>query len=303
MYQMSKFEKKFGKYAIPNLSTILIACYAAGYVIQLLNSSFLYYLTLDPYQILHGQIWRLVTWIVVPPSMGNIFTTLIMLYFYWSIGTTLERTWGTYRYNVYIFSGMLFTIIGSFVAMGLAYPIYGEAWSLSNPEMAESMFRLGSSFFSTGYINTSIFLAFAATFPEMQVLLMFIIPIKVKWMGIVYAILAGWEFIAGVKVPIAGSIVLNLSLFSRIAILASLLNFIVFFFTSRNRIVRSPKQMKRQHEFRREVNRNAAVTRHKCAICGRTDESNPELSFRFCSKCNGNYEYCQDHLFTHKHVE
>lgn len=67
MYHMSKFEKKFGKYAIPNLSTILIACYAVGYIIELINSEFVYYLTLDPYQILHGQVWRLLTWIVVPP--------------------------------------------------------------------------------------------------------------------------------------------------------------------------------------------------------------------------------------------
>ena len=302
MHHMSKFEKKFGKYAIPNLSTILIACYAVGYLIQFLNSNFLYYLTLDPYQILHGQIWRLVTWVVVPPSMGNIFTTLIMLYFYWQIGTVLERTWGTYRYNVYLFSGMLFTILGSFVSMGLAYLLFGEQWGLSDPIMAASIFRMGSLFFSTGYINTSIFLAFAATFPEEQVLLMFIIPIKVKWLGIVYAVMAAWEFFQGAKIAYGTYVLLDLSIFSRIAILASLLNFIVFFFTSRRRIVRSPKQMKRQHEFRREVNRNSAVTKHKCAICGRTDESNPELEFRFCSKCNGNYEYCQDHLFTHKHV-
>lgn len=89
---MGKFEKKFGRYAIPNLSTILLMCYAVGYLIQFINGDFLNYLTLDPYQILHGQVWRVFTWVVVPPSMGGIFTTLIMLYFYWSLGSTLERT-------------------------------------------------------------------------------------------------------------------------------------------------------------------------------------------------------------------
>ncbi len=299
MQPVSKFEKKFGKYAIPNLSTILIMCYAVGYVIQLLNGNFLSYLTLNPYHILQGQVWRLLTWVVVPPSTGNIFMTLIMLYFYWSIGSTLERTWGTYRYNVYIFSGMIFTIIGSFIALGSCYLFYGEAWALSNPANATNIFRYGFSFFSTGYINMSIFLAFAATFPDMQVLLMFIIPIKVKWMGIVYAVLAAWEFIAGAKLP-----GLDLSIFSRIALLSSLLNFIVFFLVFKKRIIRNPKQMKRQHEFKKEVHRSSGstVTKHKCAICGRTEDTNPELDFRFCSKCNGNYEYCQDHLFTHQHI-
>ena len=120
---MSKFEKKFGKYAIPNLTLILIMCYVAGYVIEMMgrasNTYLLGFLTLDPYRILHGQIWRLVTWVIVPPDSLDIFT-IIMLFFYYSLGSTLERTWGTYRYNVYIFSGMLFTIIGSFLCMGFA---------------------------------------------------------------------------------------------------------------------------------------------------------------------------------------
>lgn len=304
---MSKFERRFGKYAISNLTSMLIACYAVGYVIQLINSNFLLYLTLDPWQILHGQVWRLLTWIVVPPSMGNLFTTLIMLYFYWSIGTTLEHTWGIYRYNLYLFSGFLFTIVGSFLAMGLGFLIYGNMLDLSTPESCAALFRVGAVFFSTVYVNTSIFLAFAATFPDVHVLLMFIIPIKVKWMGIVYGILVLWEFIQGASTTVmtsVGMFGLDISLFPRIAILASLLNFFVFFFTSRKGIIRSPKQIKRQQEFRREVRRNTdSITRHKCAICGRTEETNPELEFRFCSKCNGNYEYCQDHLFTHTHIE
>ena len=300
---MSNFERRFGKYAIPNLATILIACYAVGYVIQFFNSGVLYYLTLNPYQILHGQIWRIVTWILIPPSGGNIFLTLIMLYFYWNIGVLLERTWGTYRYNLYIFSGMLFTVLGSFVSMGLAYLFYYDAWGLSVGEYAARMFNAGSVFFSTSYINTSMFLAFAATFPQMQVLLMFIVPIRVKWLGIVYGVIALWDFITGTKVP-QGAFVLDLSVFSRTAILASLLNFIVFYFTSRKHILRSPKQIKRQHAYRREVQRSTNTgTRHKCAICGRTEETNPELEFRFCSKCSGNYEYCSDHLWTHQHFQ
>ncbi|MBQ7360375.1 MAG: hypothetical protein IJW63_09800 [Lachnospiraceae bacterium] len=290
---MNKFEKRFGRYAIPNLTTILIACYALGYILQMVLPNALNYLTLNPYLIVRGQVWRLLTWIVVPPSTGNLLSTLLMLYFYWSLGTTLERTWGTYRYNVYIFSGMLFTVLGAFAAMGASYFVYGDAWSL--------MTQAGSLFFSTYYINMSIFLAFAVTFPNMQVLLMFIIPIKVKWMGVVYGVLILYEFLQGGSVYV-GNYLLDCSLFARIAIVSSLLNFVVFYFTSR-RVLLSPKQMHRRAEFKREVRQAQKISRHKCAICGQTEETNPELEFRFCSKCNGNYEYCQEHLFTHQHVQ
>ncbi len=252
---MSKFEKKFGKYAIHKLTMVLIMCYVAGYVIELMGSAagnnLLGFLTLDPYRILHGQIWRLVTWVIVPPDSLDIFT-IIMLLFYYNLGTALERTWGTYRYNVYIFSGMLFTIAGSFLCMGVLYLLTGGMAT----ETASVVFYSGSYAFSTYYINLSIFLAFAATYPDMQVLLMFVIPVKVKWMGILDAILMVYTVIAG-------------NLFTKFAVVASLLNFVLYL----------------------------------CAVCGRTEEDDPNLEFRFCSKCNGNYEYCQYHLFTHEHVK
>ncbi|MGN0308769.1 MAG: hypothetical protein ACI4DN_11205, partial [Lachnospiraceae bacterium] len=91
---LDRMERKLGKYAIHNLSLYLIICYAFGYIIQIVNSDFFAYLTLEPVYILRGQIWRLVTWILVPPSTSNIFFTLIMLYFYYSIGTNMERVWG-----------------------------------------------------------------------------------------------------------------------------------------------------------------------------------------------------------------
>ena len=101
---LDKLERKFGKYAISNLSLYLILCYGCGYILELINASFLDYLTLNPYMILHGQIWRIVTWILVPPDSLGLFT-IIMLYFYYSLGTSLERTWGTFYYNVYMIGG------------------------------------------------------------------------------------------------------------------------------------------------------------------------------------------------------
>ncbi len=289
---MSNFEKKFGKYALKNLPLMLIMCYAVGYLVQLINPDFLMFLTLNPYEILHGQIWRLFTWIIVPPSSLDIFT-LIMLYFYYSVGNALEHTWGTYRFNVYIFMGLFLTILGSFAAMGLGYVFYGE--DLANPDLARTIFQLASGFFSTYYINMSILLAFAATFPRAQILLMLIIPVQMKWMGIAYAVLLVLQLVSG-----TGDAFFDI--FYRTAILVSLLNFLIFWLMSRNKIHMTPKQMRHRQEFKREVKVNSKITKHKCAICGKTDEMEG-VEFRFCSKCNGNYEYCQDHLFTHEHVK
>ena len=286
---MSPFERKFGKYAIKNLSFVLIICYAIGYSIRILDRSntLIWYLTLNPYAILHGQVWRLFTWILIPPSSGNILFTLLMLYFYFSIGTSLERTWGTYRYNVYLFQGMLFTIMGSFLLLGYHYLFNADYIAMYGPD---SYFMFSGAVFSTYYVNMSIFLAFAATFPEAQVLLMFIIPIKVKWLGIIYGAMLLLNFFAT-------------TVDGKFAIAASLLNFVVFFLTSRNMMHLNPKQIHRRQEFKRDVRRNTGITKHKCAICGRTEVDSPQLQFRFCSKCDGNYEYCEEHLYTHTHVK
>jgi len=289
---MNKFEKKFGKYAIHNISLVLICCYIIGYVLSVLNSSFLGYLTLDPYKILHGQIWRLVTWVVQPPSSLSLFT-IFMLLFYYNIGTSLEHVWGTYRYNVYLLSGMLFTIAGSFIALGITYLLYGG-------DSLAAMSLMGSQQFSTYYVNMSIFMAAAVTFPDSQVLLMFVIPVKFKWMGIIYGVILLLNLITGTGN--AGTVFAFYDIFYRIAIVASLLNFLIFWLRSRRKKI-IPKQMKKRQQFKQETRKSSKITRHKCAVCGQTDENDQTLEFRFCSKCNGNYEYCQHHLFTHEHVK
>ncbi len=292
---LNKMERKFGKYAIPNLSLYLIMGYILGYVLLFVSPAALDFLTLNPYLILHGQIWRLVTWIIIPPSRLDLFT-IVMLMFYYSVGTSLERTWGTFYYNVYLLMGMLFTIIGSFLVMGISY-VPGVRYNDMRTLVygTENYFRMVAGSFSTYFVNMSIFLGFAATFPDVQVLLMFIIPIKVKWMGIAYAILLGVQFL---QRDIVGKIVIG----------ASLLNFVLFFMMMRSSGIGmrfSPQQVKRRHDYNREIKRAKpmSVAKHKCAICGKNSEDNPEAEFRFCSKCNGNYEYCQDHLFTHTHVQ
>lgn len=268
---LNKMEQKYGRYAIRNLPAIMIALYVAGYLIELMAPSLVYYLYLSPTMILRGQIWRLVSWVIIPPFSLNVWV-IISLYFYFSIGKTLERTWGAFQFNVYIFSGMIFTIIGAF----LLYFIGGID---------------GAYYFSTYYVCMSMFLAFAVTYPDMEVLLMFIIPIKMKWLGILYGALLIYDMLAG-------------GMATRIVILASLLNFLIYFLMTRNLNRYNPHEVHRRNEFKRKVKKvqpGKGDTRHRCAVCGRTEKDGDHLEFRYCSKCEGNYEYCQDHLFTHQH--
>ena len=287
---MSKWEKKFGKYAISNLTLILIISYVIGYVLTWVAPGFMNYLTLDTAAVLRGQVWRLLTWLIIPPSSFDFFT-ILMLFFYWSIGTQLERVWGSWRYNVYIFTGVLLTIVCAFLCMGLYYLLYPE---MSIPGIPDAVFSMGAWYYSTFYVNMSIYLAYAFTFPENQVLLMFVIPVKVKWMGLIYGLLLVISMFSAFR---------SGSWFVVAAIGASLLNFLIFFLRSRSHMHLNPKQIKRRAEFRQDIRRNPRITKHKCAVCGRTDQDDPNLEFRFCSKCNGNYEYCHDHLFTHTHIK
>ena len=121
MNWLNKLERKFGRYAVHNLTTYLIGTYIIGYAIRLFIPDMMIWLYLQPGAILHGQIWRIVSWILVPPQ-GSLLEIVIMLMLYYSLGTTLERTWGAFRYNVYIFSGILFTVLGAFVL----YILYGS---------------------------------------------------------------------------------------------------------------------------------------------------------------------------------
>ena len=293
MNQHNGLRRKLEKYAIPNLTLYLIICYGIGYLMQYLVPAGYQYLMLDPFLVLKGQVWRLVTWILIPPDSSNIFFVLITLYLYYSLGGLLERIWGTYKYNVYLFSGLLFTILGAFVLCGYSVLMGAQ------PTMYTGLYLLnnGSAVyfgqFSTYYINMSIFLACAASIPDVQVLLMFIFPIKVKWLGIVYGIILLVNCIQG-------------GIATWIVVIFSLLNFLVFFLRSKGKMHLSVGQIKRQQEFHqkmRSAGQTKGITRHKCAICGRTELDGDDLEFRFCSKCNGNYAYCQYHLFTHEHVK
>ncbi len=294
---MNKLERKFGRFAIPRLTIVLLVCYVAGYILEIVAPEFLSYLTLNPYEIMHGQVWRLVSWILIPPPT-SIYFVIIMLLFYYSIGTQLEITWGAFQYNLYIFGGMFFTVIGSFVFYFISYAFNFRMMSIA-PEL---YFEYMSHIFSTYYINLSIYLAYAVTFPNAQVLLMFIFPVRMKWLAIVEVIILAYDILSAFRMGMDVGVIYS------VVIGSSLLNFIIFFFTTRKYIRRSKAQQRYRNETKKIKRQSAnhdfnGIIKHKCTICGKTDKDDENMTFRYCSKCEGNYEFCQEHLYTHIHFE
>ena len=247
---LDKMERRFGRYAIRNLTMYLLAGYAIGYLLSFTMPQLLTYFTLEPALILKGQVWRLLSWVIIPPN-DNIIFVIFMMLLYYSLGNTLESYWGAFRYNVYIFSGILFTVIGAFIVNGLIGGITGFG-----------------SLYSTYYINMSIFLACASIMPDYQLLLYGIIPIKMKWLAILDVVLLAVDAVQG-------------GLIIRIVIIASLLNFIIFFFCNRNLRGHSPKQAARRKKFQKQIsrpqNQYAGGAKHRCAVCGRTELDDPTL--------------------------
>jgi len=243
------------------------------------------YLVLDFDKVMQGQVWRIITFLIPVDNVGNVIFFAIMTYFYYMIGNSLENAWGAFRFNLYFFSGVFFNIIAALIL----YFITG--------------YSIAGSSLTT--VCGTLFFAFAAMYPNMQFLFYFIIPIKAKYL----AWFQGAMYIFNIV-----TIITQKQYFMVVPLLVSLANFFIFFLATRNYRKISPNEIKRKADFRRQMHTTGSqsnvtqfqgksvVTRHKCAVCGKTEKDDDQLEFRFCSKCDGNYEYCMDHLFTHEHV-
>ena len=165
-------------------------------------------------------------------------------------------------------------VIGHVLAALLIYIITGQVYILT-----------------TDYLNFSLFFCICSHIPEMQFYLFFVLPIKAKYLALFDGLYFVYGFLFG-------------GMSQRIAIVMSLLNFIVYLFMSRGRL--NPKEIRRKQVFHsqmREAQKTAEKIRTPPLCCLRTyGGGRPNLVFRYCSKCEGDYEYCQDHLYTHKHV-
>ena len=274
---VNRFCARHPRFGISNLMRYIVIGTAAVFFLQMFtrDAAALNFLYFDLNSLLRGEIWRLVTFIFVP-NTNRPLMLLIELYFYYWIGSTLERQWGTAKFNLYYFSGVLLTVI----AVSVASLLSGSNMVISG----------------TYYINLSMFLAFACLFPDVQVLLFFILPIKMKWLAIADVVLIGYDVITYAVHGMWSGVVQPL---------IALLNFAVFIYpevhylAERRRYQQRAQTVNFKKAAREEKKEKGYI--HKCAVCGRTDTDYPDLDFRYCSKCAGYHCFCSDHIFTHVH--
>lgn len=288
MNLLNKLERKFGRYAIPNLMRYIVAVFVIGLLIgSFLPYIYVVYFPLDFSMVMKGQVWRLLTFIIPASSMNGIFFTALSVYIYYWIGNTVEQQWGAFRMNLFFLTGILLNILASlitYLATGTGF-LYPSTLDL---------------------ICGTLMFAFAAIYPNASFYIYFLIPIKAKY----WALIIGATYVYRVYEMIMSQEYLQI-----VPIVATFVNLFIFILATRNSHRISPSEMRRKANYRRQMNearnhgnvtefrgRNV-ITRHKCAVCGRTELDGDQLEFRFCSKCEGNYEYCMDHLFTHEHVK
>ena len=267
--KIERFCYEHPNFGIPNLMRYLTIANALFWVMSMINRPFLSYMLFNPALILRGQIWRLVSFLFIPPSTGLL--ALLVFYFYYWIGTTLENQWGTGQFTIYFFTGVVLTVLYGF----LIYFITGRSVLLDS-----------------SYLYLSMFFSFAALYPDMQVLFMFFIPIKMKYLAIVDAVFFLYS-------------VLTSSFPENLLPLVAVLNFLIFC-GGELRGLLPRRQSRNTVSFKREAARirreqTDKLYTHKCAVCGRTDRDYPELEFRYCSRCAGYHCFCSDHINNHVH--
>lgn len=260
MRLLDKLERKLGRFAIPNLTVLLVMGQTLGFLMSLVDKTLYARWALIAQSVIDGEVYRLVTFVFLPPATIPIFI-FFALYLFYMMGGALEAHWGHFRFNLYILVGYLATVAVSFL----------------NPEMPATNAGIGAS----------VFLAFAWLYPDFQLLLFFILPVKIKylamltWAGLFLTMLTG-------------------SWMGRFIALASVLNFFLFFGTD---VVLRLRHGKRKMESAAKRIREQNKPFHKCTICGITEKQDPNMQFRYCSKCTGSHEYCEDHLHNHEHIE
>ncbi len=275
----SKFERFCYRHrdkGIPNLMLYITLGSAIVYILSMFDQSYTLYLALcfDRAAVLQGQVWRLFTYVFTFDA-GHILITAIVLFLYYSLGKTIEAVWGTFRFNLFYFSGVILMDVFCLIFDGAA---------------------------TTSYLNLSLFLAYATMFPQEQFLVLYIIPVKAWILGLLDLVITVIDVISLTALGL-----FPFSLFPLVAIG----NYFLFFEKDVVNIIPLSWRTKRIHKkansqqrpiVYRPVQKQESYT-HRCTVCGRTDASNPELEFRYCSRCKGYFCYCQEHINNHTHVE
>ena len=279
---VDRFALRHPRFGVPGLIRYITVGTAIVYALCLFSSYYPFsFLSFDWGRILHGEVWRLVSFVFLP-STTRPLSLVLSLYFSYFIGTLLEREWGTAKFSLYYFSGVALTVLTGIIG----HYAFGS-----------------SAIYGAYYVNMAMFFAFAALYPDMQVLLFWIFPIKVKWIALLDALLFAFDTLAAL---------LQLNFLGALLPVVALLNFFIFFWTDLQENVlyhRRRAQHRNSHQtiqfksaVRQQQKRDAdRGYRHKCAVCGRTDADFPDLEFRYCSRCAGYHCFCSDHIFNHVH--
>lgn len=287
MNWLNKLERKYGRYYIRNLMTIVTAGSAAVYILAMLFAStgFLSYFTLDPAKILQGEVWRLVTFIFVTPSTSILYA--FSIYLYYIAGTALENAWGGFKFNVYYFVTVISTIIVAFICFSLMSNGIGLSYdSIKN--------YYNNIYLAATLMNLSLFLGYAKLYPDAQILLFLIIPIKIKYLGYINWIIIGFSFVKSL---------ISLDISGALFTIVPIVSYLIFFLKSNYRETKMrTSSVIRMKDYKKKINSSKNPYIHKCEVCGITNLDNPDMEFRYCSKCNGKHCYCAKHILDHKHV-
>ena len=267
-------------------------------------------LRLNPAQVLSGQVWRLFTYpLVYLCESTPILGILSMLFFYWC-GSILEQYWGTLRFNAYYLSGVLLTDLAA-LAVALV--------ALAEDSLLGLIVRsvLGVGFI--GYVNFSLLLAVATVIPEEQVRIWFVLPVKMKWLAWIDLGFTLYEMIRGlISLLRLGSSDISMYLLLLIPLVA-VGNYLLFFGRQAVNILPDflryhPTRKSRSRQRKQQTvysdaglgrdsrRSSSSQARFRCTVCGRTELTDPNLEFRYCSKCAGYRCYCQDHINNHTHI-
>jgi hypothetical protein len=283
MSLIPRLERRFGRFAIPNLTAIIIGGQALLYLADLLRrdnggGSVYQLVSLQPSRILAGEAWRLVTFAFAPPLTPIIFFALLGWMLFYLFGSNLERVWGDFRFNVFLLVGWAANVAVAFIAWGV--------WGIPEPLLPPTAALGQSAMAANVLLYGSVFFAFARLFPDVIINVMFVLPIRIKWLA-----LAAW-------VGYAYSFLLYDWPF-RLFIAASLANYGLFFGREHWREFRFGR---RRRKFQAQARQATAAPNHVCRVCGASSEKSPKTLFRYCSKCAGQCCYCPDHIRDHVHV-
>lgn len=265
---LDPLERRFGRFAPTNVTLYLIIGQVFVTLAAMLGLLDLRQFVLVPALVTEGEPWRIFTFLFYPPPVNfrSMFSLMLLPFAWWIfylMGNALEHYWGAFRYNAFLFVGFALTIAAAFITPGA--PV------------------------TNAFIAGSVFLAFAWLNPDFELALFFILPIKIKWLALLTVVGYAYGMVTGAPS-------------TRWQILASVGNFLLFFGREIFETMRYRRRTMAVQARRVVEERKGPEPRHRCHVCGKTDLTNPEMDFRYCSKCAGDQCYCPDHIFNHEHV-